>query len=95
LVFIDNRKSSLTIRLNTQEGGEPLLPSLSQSNVRKINVTEIAKRRGMNEREVENHIKGLVEQGLIKKVGKNKYEVTPLIKLFGGLEELNKEIKCK
>lgn len=36
----------------------------------------------MSEAEVENHIKGLVEQGFFKKVGKNKYDVTPFLTML-------------
>ncbi|OHR72164.1 hypothetical protein HMPREF3291_22455 [Bacillus sp. HMSC76G11] len=65
-------------------------PFLEQSSLRKVNVTELAKKRGMSEPEVESHIKGLVEQGFLKKVDKNTYDVTPLLTMMEGFAELTK-----
>lgn len=65
-------------------------PFLEQSSLRRISVTEVAKRRGMSEVEVANHIKGLVEQGFFKKVGKNTYDVTPFLNMLIGFEEQTK-----
>lgn len=65
-------------------------PYVEQSSLRKVNVSEIAKRRGMSEPEVENHIKELVEQGYLKKVGKNTYDVTPLLAIMGDFAEPNR-----
>ncbi|WRP06881.1 hypothetical protein U9J35_01550 [Rossellomorea aquimaris] len=37
----------------------------------------------MTKEEVQNHIDGLVSQGFIKRIGKDKYDVSPFIDILG------------
>lgn len=47
----------------------------------------------MSKEEVQNHIDGLVSQGFIKHIGRDKYDVSPFINMIGKFSTDIKKVK--
>ena len=79
---IDINLNSYTITLINIVLEELILKSEKLDTIREIDVSVMAKRRGMSISEMQSHIDGLVEQGFIIHIGKNKYDVEPFVRLY-------------